>query len=390
MYWAMVRLGLPALWLLLRMYLRRSPGARRTVRRLWRRVYAPEDPAAPAAPLLKPLAEGLFEVVPAALGQTSTPGGHADDAEAPITIVHLLGSGEIAYSPLPGLRAMCALDPEIARHRHVILDTPHAPGAFFGPLEFASRAFHGLRPLLQDPTTGPLLLLGLSRGAIAAIELAFRAVDRTGKPTAAVALSPPTRGDIPWPASVRDVGLLEPGADATIRLPLPKPLRIFRHAGFLRAYVRVTGAMYHELNIDDDGTLDLLARYLRQSRPTETCLRALREYALLARVSDAELRQAYAGFAERAAGDGRVHLSLCWGEGDVWMPHAACRQRIQDLIDRHRVPPERLQLHTLPGWNHCVGRQLDQDFQPIVSMIGTACRFLRQPAPCEGTTADDG
>lgn len=387
MYWAMVRLGTPALWHLLRMYVGHCAAQRRTARKLWRAVR--DAPTAAEAPLLRPITEHLHEFEHAALGLQ--PGASPTTQGERITVVHILGSGEVLYSPLPGLRALLRTAPALAQHRHVVMDTPHHPAAYLGPMEFASRAFQALRPLLEAPERGPLLLVGLSRGAVAAVELAFRAAERTGQPTAALCLSAPTRGDIEWPASVRDIGLLEAGADAALRLPLPGFLRRFRRARFRHAYARVTAGVYNELSLDNEEMLALLARHIRETSPERTCLRALREYALLGRVSDAELRQGFSDFAARAASEDLVRLTFCWGTQDVWMPHARCRQRVEESLNRHPGADARVTLHSLPGWNHGIARQPEQDFGPVAALMTSACNWLQQPSQkCEGSGSDDG
>jgi hypothetical protein len=80
---------------------------------------------------------------------------------------------------------------------------------------------------------------------------------------------------------------------------------------------------------------------------------------------------------QRYAFSETAHVTVCWGEDDAWVDVPPCRERLQAMIARHGVPPERIDVHVLKGVSHGVSREPAQDFEPIAAWLVRACEHAR-------------
>ncbi|MDD9932851.1 MAG: hypothetical protein OXT09_04570 [Myxococcales bacterium] len=364
--WAL-RLGGPrALWTLLRLWAGRSTRQRQAAAALHRertrhRRQPRQEPLRQLAPL-------LFEVDAGWL----TP-GPADGPRLAVTVVHLLGSGEIRYSPLSGLRRLCAEQPELARCRHLVADTTHEAGAFLGADEFSIRMGHTLAPALADcPDT--LVFAGLSCRARTALELRTRPVSEHDRPVEVLACAAPLRCDYALPDTVRTLAALAPHMNlmATV-MARPSPLNPLLRSWLRRLFVMNTGIVLGELAMHTPQALAWFGRYTEDEPTIDICLRALRELDLLVRVSDAELRHMVAGVAARAAEAEGVRMTACWGEDDAWVPPERCAARMGDAVARQGVPEARYRIASLAASNHGIGRQRDADYGALAELFMEVC-----------------
>jgi hypothetical protein len=367
---------LASLWLRRRAaHLRAIAGLRRALPRVRRQP--PDEP-------LREVAPGLFEVDPGHLGGAAQPA-------LPVTVLHLLGTGEIVYSPLPGLKRLCAERPGLARCRHLIVDTPSEPGAYLGAAAFSMRVARVLRAV-GAPAGGALVLTGLSRGALTVLELGSQLAIHSDTHVEVLAMSPPVRSDFARPLTVRTIGALERGCELLLRAAGERGvLRRLTDLWLGRLYLRNTGFVLAELEMYEPETAERFAHYLSTRCPGPACLRAVREFGLLSRVSDAELRHLMGDVAERAAASPGLHLTLCWGERDVWLPAERCMQRAREALQRQRVAEERAELRLLPQWNHGIGRQPEGDYGELAGVVWRACeRAAAAAASTDGTVDGSG
>jgi hypothetical protein len=368
---------LASLWLRRRAaHLRAIAGLRRALSRV--RQHPPDEP-------LREVAQGLHEVDPGHLGAP------AQSPPLPVTVLHLLGTGEILYSPLPGLKRLCAERPALACCRHLIVDTPSEPGAYLGAAAFSLRVARVVRAL-GPPPPGGLVLTGLSRGALTALELGSQLAIQSDAHVEVLAMSPPVRSDFGRPLTVRTIGALERGCELLLRVAGERGvLRRLTDWWLGRLYLHNTAFVLAELQMYEQETAERFAHYLSTRQPGPACLRAVREFGLLSRVSDAELRHVMGGVAERAAASPGLHLTLCWGEADVWLPAERCMQRSRDALQRGRVTPERAELRLLSRWNHGIGRQPEGDYGELAGVIWDACeRAAAAAASTDGTVDGSG
>jgi hypothetical protein len=361
--------ALRILWLL---WWRRSARAKRALAALQKALQARHQQGPATDSLLEPLEPGLFRVAPVYLGASS------DAAPSGPTVLHLLGTAEVVYAPLPGLKALCEREPRLRQCRHVIADTPHEPGAFLGADEFRARLRRLVAPELARNPHG-LVVFGLSRGGLVALDIGTElAQDRPGARVAVLSLGAPLRKQARVPFTVWSIGALETITDIMTRelalWPLLGPLyRAIIGAQYLRNCARVLA----ELEIDDPETVALYARYVSETDVCQASLRGVREFALLRRVSDAELRHAVATVVRRAANPAlQVCSTMVWGERDVWVDVAPSLERAREACERGGLPESRFGLYTLASWNHAVGRSLDQDFTPLAAWLWRACEFV--------------
>jgi hypothetical protein len=364
---------LPRLWLLIGwLFIRQRSIHRRAIAALFKALKAQSATPSP----LRALEPGLFEVEPWFLRGRDAPDG--EDAGAhDLTVVHLLGTGENIYSPLTGLRLLCRSDERLCAVRHVIVDTPHDAAGYLGPLEFATRLRRVLAPLLARESER-LVIVGLSRGAMAALDLGADLASTQGMRVGVLAMAPPMARPKRPPHSVLNIGGFEPIMENFIPYlelhPWLWPLgrRIARDL-----YVRFCGFTLAELRMVSDHSIAMFARYVTASDPTLACLRAVREFALLGRVSDAELRHATSMAMQQYAFSETAHVTVCWGQDDAWLEVPPCRERLEAMIARHGVPAERIDVHVLSGVSHGVSREPTQDFEPIAAWLVRACEHAR-------------
>lgn len=368
---------LPRLWLLIGwLLIRQRAPHRRAIAALFKALRA--EPAGPAP--LRPLEPGLFEVEPWFLRNEGGEGGpsEAPSARAPdLTVVHLLGTGENVYSPLTGLRLACAAEPRLCGARHVIVDTPHDAAGYLGPQEFATRLRRALAPLLARERER-IVLVGLSRGAMAALDLGADLAATSGMRVGVLAMAPPLARPARPPHSVVNIGGFEPVIENFVPylelLPWLAPLGRWITRDL---YVRFSGFTLAELRMASAPSLAMFARYVAAADPVLACLRSVREFALLGRVSDAELRHATSLALQRYAFSETAHVTVCWGAEDAWLDVAPCRERLVGMLERHGVPEGRIEAHVLPGVSHGVSREPGQDFAPIAAWLWRACEHAR-------------
>ena len=86
-------------------------------------------------------------------------------------VLQFTGTGETRHGPLAIIANMLAHSPELAVLPHYIVDAPESAAAYTGARAFAEQLWKDIEPLV-DAHAGPFFFVGLSRGALAALELA--------------------------------------------------------------------------------------------------------------------------------------------------------------------------------------------------------------------------
>jgi hypothetical protein len=172
-----------------------------------------------------------------------------------------------------------------------------------------------------------------------------------------LALAPPLTRPSKLPDSVRIVSGFEPMSENFVRyMELVPWLRGVGTWIMRTLYVRISAFVLAELHMDSEESLQMFARYIAQSDPKLACLRAVREFALVARVSDAELRHALSGALQRIAFSESAQITVCWGSADTWLDVAACHERLLQKLELAEVPASRLHVHVLANVGHGVTR----------------------------------
>ena len=359
------------------LFVRQRAEHRRVTRALFKAIRREASSASP----LRALEPGLYEVEPWFLhGHDAAPSSPPLLARGALTVVHLLGTGENIYSPLTGLRSLCGTDARLRDVRHVIVDSPHDAAGYLGPQEFATRLRRVLAPLLERERER-LVICGLSRGAMAALDLGADLASTHGLRVGVLAMAPPCARPERAPHTVLNIGGFEPIIENFV--PYLELHRWFQPIGAWITrdlYVRFSGFTLAELRMGSDEAISMFARYVRETDSMVACLRSVREFALLGRVSDAELRHAVSMAMQRYAFSETARVTVCWGQDDAWLDVGACRERMESMIARHAVPSERIEVHTLSGLSHGVSREPQQDFAPIAAWLSRACEHARAGA----------
>jgi len=366
---------LPRMYLLIGwLFIRQRAPHRRAIAALFKALRAPAASASP----LRALEPGLYEVEPWFLLGHDAPHSEANETRSDtLTVVHLLGTGENIYSPLVGLRQLCRADERLCAPRHVIVDTPHDAAGYLGPQEFATRLRRVLAPLLARESER-LVIVGLSRGAMASLDLGAELASTQGMRVGVLAMAPPmTRPKRP-PHSVLNIGGFEPIMENFMPYLALNPWLLPMGRWITRdLYVRFSGFILAELRMVSDASVAMFARYIQAIDPTLACLRSVREFALLGRVSDAELRHAVSMAMQRFSFSDSAHVTVCWGDQDAWLEIGPCRERLESMIARHAVPSERIEVHTLKGVSHGVSREPAQDYTQLAAWLYRACEHAR-------------
>lgn len=296
--------------------------------------------------------------------------GLPEQQPSPLTVIHLNGTGEPLHAILPGLETVFSLQPQLAGHRHLLIDVPDAVDAFNGADEFRSALRDILAPVLSG-THGGLLLIGLSRGGVAAMDLGAMWVRTSRRAVGVLALSPPLIGDYERPQTVRDIACLEPMMVQMAQLAKVLPRWWLRAQDWVlrRSYLALTSFTLAEFEMDSAAVLRWAAWDLRRQDPIGSILRANREFAMLLRVSDQVLHAGCNQVARTAASHDGLSVYMLWGARDKWVPAERCAQRARESFDAAGVPTERVQIDVLPGWGHALSRQHAPDSTQLAERI---------------------
>jgi pimeloyl-ACP methyl ester carboxylesterase len=218
-----------------------------------------------------------------------------------------------------------------------------------------------------------VVLMGLSRGGTAALDLGSELAIQ-GMRVGVLAISAPLARPHKAPHTVINIGSFELITENFVRMLRLLPWLTPMGTWLLRSlYIRFCGFVLAELNMVSADMIAMYARYIAACDPNQACLRAVREFALLGRVSDAELRHAVSGATRRFAETDAAKVILCWGENDAWVDVGLCQERLQAALTRQEVPAERVRMVVFDGLNHGVGREPDQDFTALSALLWELC-----------------
>ena len=145
-------------------------------------------------------------------------------------------------------------------------------------------------------------------------------------------------------------------------------------------YIQFVGFVLAELDMASELAITHYGRFIAAQDPRRLCLRAVREFALLGRVSDSELRHAVASIAQHMKHADDVHAIAVWGSADAWVEIEPCVARLREGLERYGVPSTRLRTQLLDGANHGIGRQRDRDFVELAALLWEVCEHAQGAA----------
>lgn len=294
----------------------------------------------------------------AAQAQRATP---LSEALGGAVVLHFTGTGETRHGPLAIIANLLAHSPELATLPHYIVDAPESAAAYAGARAFASELWRDVEPVI-DGHAGPFFFVGLSRGALAALELGARVAGDKQKVVSVLACSPPFVRPQELAPAIELIASLEKLVELS-----SEQLTLFPSAWFRRVFAAVsrpiqtllTSLVLAELGIDDDDNQKLALRDVAYGDPVAVSLRSVREFAMLTRVSGSELGTFAVELGQFAAKNPLVSAAIVWGQSDPWTPADENRALVARAIADAGGDHAAVQLSLIPNVGHAFCRSLD-------------------------------
>lgn len=319
------------------------------------------------------LSEGLFS-----LATDSNP----PDPDQP-TVIYFTGTGETPHAPVLALRRLLAAS-EAQSARVFVVEAPSGSGAYYGSSAFSARIWQRLTQLLQREP-GPFVLIGFSRGALAALDMGARIAEEQAKVASVLAFSPPLETPVTWPPTIVGISRFEELLERIERARPHVPKVLARFLGWVieRVHLVFTALVHFELDMHEDPGLTLALYDLRQSDSLTCAMRSAREFRLLLEAHTRELELFARNIAGVARRSQRFAASIVWGEADIWAPAVASKARMEGALAREQTPPERISLTMLKGRGHGLFREIHAPLTPLVSELVSVWHKARQMSSAE-------
>jgi pimeloyl-ACP methyl ester carboxylesterase len=259
--------------------------------------------------------------------------------------------------------------------RHFIVEAPSARGAYYGSMAFSDRVWARLSPLVSREH-GPFVLVGLSRGAFAALDAAIRITEERSKVAAVLALSPPLAVPERLASSIVDVAAFERAVDAIERCTGRAPAFATRLAErWVRwVYVLITAVIHEELRMGGDEDFRLAVHDVDAGGPLAIGARGVREFRLVVEAPDADLEHFVNRLCACAARTERIFTCCAWGDDDPWSPTLSCKARLEQAREREGAPADRVVTHMLAGRGHALFRERAQPVLPLAERFALVTR----------------
>lgn len=206
----------------------------------------------------------------------------ASDATVTPIVLYLTGTGETPEALVESLSPLRSAIPALAGAQEYVFDAPFCKDAYDGPTQFAESAWTVIEPLTAG-SPGPFILIGMSRGAVLALDLAGRIASSQGKVATVLALSPPMAVPSTLPRLVLTIARMEAlleGVHACVATE-PEWLRNVAEAGVRQSQIFLTAMVLKSLGILDERELAFVIRSINEHGALQSSLRSSREFRLL-------------------------------------------------------------------------------------------------------------
>lgn len=294
-------------------------------------------------------------------------------------VVHFTGTGETRHGPIASLLRALEHSPELALCDHFVADAPSDAGAYLSPRAFGETLWQQLEPII-DRHPGPFLFIGLSRGALAALELGNRVASNKGKLTRVVAYSPPFIRPSELPPSIELIGSLEALVEHSSALLAHPRLGFFRtHYARISQPVQtfLTALVLSELGLGDDDNMRWAMCDVVSDDPLTASLRSVREFAMLTRVPQSELEQFAAELGAAFAKPTLLSAVVLWGEDDPWTPAVQNQALVVQALARAGASSQALHHALVPAAGHALCRQPEVPAAALaVHLAGVMARVM--------------
>lgn len=348
-----------------------------------RRVAATTQRAHRAVDLmpLRPVAEGVYSF--------RDRDSATSPCEEPVPLVlHFTGTGESVHAAFDAVFPLCQRVPSLQHAVHYVFQAPFARGAYYGPHVFGGAMWERVARVVEH-YDGPFVLVGLSRGALVALETGMRIVTELGKVASVLSLSAPL--DVPTriPGVVHTVASFESMLQQLVELSprVPRALMRFAEYSVHRIYELLTALVMTDLEIDGSSQLALQLAELEEHDVMAAALRASREFRMLLQASrrDGQLfcRQLATATAQN---EGRLYAALIWGACDTWMEPGRCESVMRDAL-RRESSHEWLATALVSGQGHALGRT-SLDKAPVIYWLQAVAQRAEQGARASHARAD--
>jgi pimeloyl-ACP methyl ester carboxylesterase len=312
------------------------------------------------SPRLTALSEGVFEL----------PGPEAPDAPV---VVYFTGTGETPHVPMAAFERLLS-GSQAGTGRRFVVEAPSGRGAYYGSAAFSARIWQRVERVVAGHA-GPFVLVGFSRGALAALDVAARITEEQGKVASVLSFSPPLDTPAKWPHSIVAISRFEPVLEH-LDTALGELPRLRRLAEWLieRIHLVFTARIQMEHDMHAAHEMELALRDLRERGAIAAGQRATREFRLLVEAHSRELELFAHGVAGVAARTPRFFALLAWGENDPWAPALASRARIERALSRESTPRDRLVTHMFAGRGHALFREIHQPIAACSELLDRVWR----------------
>jgi hypothetical protein len=277
-------------------------------------------------PPLTRVSDGIWRLPPAS---------SLDDEAQRCVVLHYTGTGESVHAAYENTQHLLAAEPRLAHATHFVFEAPLHKGAYYGPDAFSASVWQRVQPIVSH-YEGPFILIGISRGALVALDHGMRAVEECGKVAAVLALSAPLDMPKRIPVSIRTIADF---VDVLTRFTdvwseLFRPVQRTLNWIIANIYVMLTALILRHHSVYDVAALTRNARDLTDHGVLAGSLRACREFRLLLRASERELSLFRHLVARAALRHGeRFFVTLVWGKNDVWIDAERCRARMLEAAE---------------------------------------------------------
>ena len=293
----------------------------------------------------------------------------ASDNGAPV-VIYFTGTGETPEAMLGSFQPLRAAIPALENATEYALEAPSSKGAYYGPNQFASRMWDVIAPLVSH-YAGPFILIGISRGALVALDVAARIAEEQAKVASVLALSPPIVVPRSLPLPVRTVAGMEDivaGLQDCVETG-PPWLNGVVEPVVRRFQIFLTAMVLKNLGVLAERELMFAVRDIHERGAIESGLRAAREFRLLRETKHREMELLTEGFAKSVAQSPRLFASLVWGTDDTWVDVPLCSERARELRVRYPETRDRLLITEVPGQGHPLFRVNNADVEPTLRCL---------------------
>ncbi len=314
--------------------------------------------------------------------EASAPSQNAP-SRAPV-VLYFTGTGETPEALAASFQRLRRGVPALANATEYVVMAPNNKGAYYGSNQFASRMWEAVAPLAAH-YPGPFVLVGFSRGALVALEIATRIAEEHAKVASVLALSPPLLVPKQLPLPVVTVARFEQVVEGLQAATRELPSWIANHTERVvrSSFILLTAMVLKNLGVLAREELLLAVQAVNGRGAFESSLQASREFRLLLEAKSRDADLFTEGLARSIAQSRRLFAALLWGSDDTWVETKACVARATYLLRKEPDARSRFLLDTAQGQGHALFRASGADQEPSLRCLARVADEANQRAAFE-------